>query len=256
MNKCLLIILTFFSIMFSYASDLEYLEEENSIRLEKITDYSQLQMISDGEDIDENILNTFRSTFSCNLYGTYIVKENDTNIGIFSISNGAGTYYEDKAECLGFTDGSWAEISIFLNPQHVGKGYFSRVNEKIIELISPYIGRHHVMPSLDAALLLSQSPFKGIRGVIDSGNIISLRAALKNGRCLIDIEEMRGNWITQYPTKEEFTDIEIKIKDAAELIIAETLDSFRSVVVEAGTIASTQAARDSVSKHYATIFKA
>ena len=234
----------------AYTTDLTDLHEENPIRLEKIKTLDQIRAMPTEEEfsaIEPDELNLITATFQCDLYGTYVIKHQGNKIGIISLGNATGTYYKDKVEYLGFTNGSWAEISIFLDPEHTGQGHYSRVNERIIELITAFIGHHHTMPSNDERLPLSPDRFKGIRGLIDSHHIYSLHACLKNGRCLIDIEQLRGNWITQYPSKDEFTEIEIKIRQAADAIITETLLG--------GNIPSSSGAIDSFSRHYSSIFK-
>lgn len=258
MKKILFLTSMLFFTNFSYSADLPDLNEKNSITLEKIKTLDQIRAMPTEEEfsaIEPDVLNLLTATFRCDLYGTYVIKHQGNKIGIISLGNATGTYYEDKAEYLGFTNGSWAEISIFLDPEHVGQGHYSRVNERIIELITPFIGHHHAMPSNDETLPLSPDRFKGIRGLIGSHNILSLHACLKNGRCLIDIEQLRGNWITQYPSKDEFTEIEIKIRQAADAIITETLESFRSEEIVAGNIPSSSDAIDSFSGHYSSIFK-
>lgn len=96
----------------------------------------------------------------------------------------------------------------------------------------------------------SELPFEGLRGIVSLSNVPCIRACLKYGCSLIDIEDV-DSWVWQFPPKAARpTEKEVALCTAAETIIRESLNSFRAEKQEPGDIPSTAMAVGAVSKHY------
>ena len=76
---------------------------------------------------------------------------------------------------------------------HVGKGYFSHLHAKVMELITPFIGKRHLVLNTANELVESELPFQGTRGITAIDNVPSIRASLKVGATLVDVPEDRNN---------------------------------------------------------------
>jgi hypothetical protein len=96
-----------------------------------------------------------------------------------------------------------------------------------MELITPFIGKIHLVLNAANELVDSELPFQGTRGITALANVPSIRASLKAGATLVDIPEDRGHWIVQFPAPQRaLSERELQLRRVAGIIIAESLSSF------------------------------
>ena len=225
--------------------------ESYELRWHDKQDLSYEEFVAKCKEDTEKRNRELDASFDCSIHGTYFAYKGATKIGIISLSNAAGEFYADKAPAYGFSSGEYVCRDIFLDEGHKGKGYFSHLHAKVMELITPFIGRKHIVRNAANELVESESAFKGTRGLTALANVPSIRASLKAGATLVDIPEDRNQWIVQFPAPQRaLSERELELRQVADIIIAESLDSFRTEPFEYGDIPSTKEAQAAVQKHY------
>lgn len=234
----------------AYAAS-EVVDEEFSLRKATADDVRLVMSAAASVEEISHFVTYVTASFPCSIHGTYFAYKGATKIGVIALSNAAGEFYADKAPAYGFSSGEYVCRDIFLDEGHKGRGYFSHLHAKVMELITPFIGKKHKVRNAANELVDSELPFQGTRGLINLSNIPSLRATLKAGATLVDILEDRDHWIVQFPAPQRaLSERELELRQVADIIIAESLDSFRTEPFEYGDIPSTKEAQAAVQKHY------
>ncbi|MEI7493518.1 MAG: hypothetical protein WCJ92_02840 [Alphaproteobacteria bacterium] len=229
----------------------EVVDEEFSLRKATADDVSLVMSdAASAEDIND-FVSRVNASFPCSIHGTYFAYKGATKIGVINLSNAEGEFYADKASAYGFSSGEYACYDVFLDEGHKGGGNFGHLHAKVMELVAPFIGEKHFVRNAANELVESELPFQGIRGLIDLCNIPSLRATSKVGATLVDIPEDRDQWVMQFfAPQRALSERELELRRVADIIIHESLDSFRTVPFEYGVIPSTDKSIAAVSNHY------